>query len=100
ALVEGRAPQHELVPGQGREPPIDDLERWPPSAVVEEEIRVERRDDLAVVGQDVERGGGGGARIDPAVEGGEQDRVDQLAAVYQLVQAHRGIIGDAPQRMP
>ena len=52
ALVEPGPAQDELGPGQLGEPPVDDLERRTARPVVEQQVGVERRDDVAVVGQD------------------------------------------------
>ena len=96
ALVEPRPAQDELGPGQLGQAPVDDLERWPAGSIVEQLVRVEGRHGLRVVGQDAERGRRRRAGIDPAVEGGDHDRRDQLRGVVEGVQAHRRRIGDGP----
>ena len=81
ALVEPGPAQHELGPGQLGQPAVDDLERRPARPIVEQPVGVEGRHDLAVVGQDPERRRRRRPGIDPAVEGGEHHRRDEVAGV-------------------
>ena len=78
AFLEPRPAQDEARPGQLGQAPVDDLERRAARSIVEQLVGVEGRDGRAVVGQDGQRGRGRRARIDPAVERGDQDGRDQI----------------------
>ena len=96
AFLETRPAQDEARPGQLGQAPVDDLERWAARSIVEQLVGVEGRDRRAVVGEDGQRGRGRRARIDPAVERGDQDGRDQIAGIVKRVQAHPRRIGDVP----
>ena len=96
AFLEPRPAQDEARPGELGQAPVDDLERWAARSIVEQLVGVEGRDRRAVVGEDGQRGRGRRARIDPAIERGDQDGRDQIAGIVKRVQAHPRRIGDVP----
>jgi hypothetical protein len=87
ALAESHATDDELRPGQLSEPPIDDLQRGPACAVVEQRIGVERRDIDRLIEQLFERRRRCATGIDPAVERGDQDRRDQVAGIARTARS-------------
>ena len=96
AFLEPRPAQDEARPGQLGQAPVDDLERRAARPIVEQLVGVEGRDRRAVVGEDGQRRRGRRARIDPAIERGDQDGLDQVAGIVKRVQAHPRRIGDVP----
>ena len=66
AVADAGPADHELGPGQLGEPAVDDLERRAAGAVVEERVRVERRDDRRLAGDLLERRRGRGTRRRPS----------------------------------
>jgi hypothetical protein len=95
ALARHRAADDQLRPGQLGEASVDDLERRPPGAVVEELVGLEGRDDRGVVHELREGRGRGVPRVHPPVEGPDERRRDQVTRVPgaarcgQSVQTHR-----------
>ena len=93
-VVAGPGPaQLERRPGQLVEPAVDDLEGRPPRPVVEDPIRVEGRHDGRILDEQRERRCRRGPGIDPAIEGAEERRGDEVAGVIEAIQAHRARIG-------
>ncbi|HTH04692.1 MAG TPA: hypothetical protein VL916_02435, partial [Ilumatobacteraceae bacterium] len=86
-IDESHATDDELRPRQLSEPPIDDLQRGPACAVVEQRIGVERRDIDRLIEQLFERRRRCATGIDPAVERGDQDRREQVAGIARTARS-------------
>jgi hypothetical protein len=93
-LGEPDTPHDQLRPGQLGQSPIDDLQGRPTSAIVEQRVRIERRDIGRVIEQVFQRGRRGAPGVDPAVEGGHERGRDEIAGITrtarpgQRVEAH------------
>jgi hypothetical protein len=90
---EAAVPDDESGPRQIGHPAVDDLERGPPRPVVEQLVAVELGDDRRLAGELLERGGGGVAGVDPAVERGDERRRDDVVGRFEAVEGHRRSIG-------
>ena len=94
ALTDPRGSQEELRPDDLGQPAVHDVERGPARPVVEEAVRLEPGDHPGVGRERAERGRRGRARIDPAIEGGDETRGDRVARIDHLIEAHGPRIGD------
>ena len=93
ATVDSGSPNRQARPGQFRQPAVHDLERRPARSVVEEEVAIELDDDLAAVGQLPGGSRRSAACIDPAVEGGDEGRRDEVGGLIEAIERHLERIG-------
>jgi hypothetical protein len=104
ALGEPDTPNHQLGPGQLGEAAVDDLEGRPPRAVVEQRVRIERRNIDRLVEQVLQGGRRRASGVDPAVECGDERRcakgpgIAGAARPGQRVQRHAGSLRGHPFR--
>ena len=98
AAPEAGGPERDLRPVQRRQPAVADLERGPARPVVEQLVRIEAGDDRCVRGEDVEHARGRGARVHPAVEGGEHDGLGEVGSRFlETVERHGGSLRVMPR---
>ncbi len=87
-VADSRVANGECGPLELGRAPVDDLERGPAGAVVEQLVGVEGREHAAAFGELLRGHRGGRTCVDPAVERRDEGRRDELPDLLQPIDRH------------